>query len=123
MARILTNDQQTPVAAYVFALQTNFLDGCFDFHNEIQMRLEAPRDPRAAAVRIKLDGHFVADKNADLVKPHLAREIRDRRIPVRQGYAEERVGERLFDDPFNDFRFSHNLRFAMYQKALGKSNP
>jgi hypothetical protein len=107
MARVLANDPQSAATAHVFAFQADLFNRCFDFHTKKQIGLEPSHDSSTATVRIELHGHFIADKNADFMKPHLAREIGDRETPIGKLHPKERVRKRLFDDSLDNVRFSH----------------
>jgi hypothetical protein len=107
MARVLANDPQRATTAHVFAFQADFFYRSFDFHTKKQIGLEPPRDPGASAVRIELDGDFIADQNPYPVQTHLACEVRERHLSGRKFDPKKRVRKGLFDHSFHDLGFSH----------------
>ena len=63
------------------------------------MELPVPEDDAAAGeiVGRQLDDHSVRREDADVVLPHLARDVREHLVPVAQLDPEHRVGQRLHD--------------------------
>jgi len=71
MLRVAANDMHAPLTTERFAVGTDCLDGCADFHG-----LHSADDSSFPTVRFEFYLDRVSDEHSDAVEPHLPGKVR-----------------------------------------------